>query len=204
MIMDRQYAPREISSNLMTQLFRKALICAGVYGRVARYLHIEIAKSENMIVDTYRTLAQYQDDFTAYDLFSANIAYDGPPEGVEILLAHSSLQFECFDVAEGVGAVPPLAMALLCYSRTFLLENSSRFDCVSCVLQAAYLPARKQWEPLIKRFIHKGADLHVPVPRHRNSLTFTQFTPTRREHRLTCFSSALRRLMKLRPLELSG
>ena len=96
----------------------------------------------------------------------ASLWYEGPPEGVDILLAHSSLHFERFDIAESVDTVPPLAVALRCYGRILFLKNGPRLDNHSRVPQAAYLPERKQWEPLIKRFTHRGADLHVPVPRH--------------------------------------
>ena len=163
-IMDCQYALHEISSNLLTQLSRKALAYVGNYGLQETY------SFKNKTVDTSRTLAQYQDDISAFDLDSATIMYDGPPEAVDILLAHSSSQFERFDIAESVGTVPPLAVALLCYSRTFFNESSPEFDRHSRLPQATCLPGRKQWEPLIKRFIHKSADLHVPVPRGNYSL----------------------------------
>ena len=130
-----------------------------------------IAHSENEIIDTFRTLARYQDDISAFDFTMATYSYGGPPEGVDILLAHSSLHFERFDIADSFDTVPPLAMALRCYSRAFSFENGSRLDSYSCIP-----PEHKKWEPLIKKFIHKGADLHVPVSRgghtHSNYFPF--------------------------------
>ena len=113
------------------------------------------AHFDNETVDIFRILAQNQDDISAVDLNLATMWYEGPAEGVDILLAHSSLHFESLDIAESVGDVPPLAVALRCYSRKFFSDNRER----------------KQWQPLIKRFIHKGADLHVPVPREGYKLS---------------------------------
>ena len=158
-IWDGQYALHDIKSKLLTQHPRKALQFAGATSRLTNKLR------GNKIVDTFRALAQYQDDISASDLASATFSYEGPPEGVDILLAHSSLHFERFDIAESIDTAPPLAVALRCYSRTFFFENSSRLNNNLCVPQAAYLSERKQWESLVKRFILKGADLHVPVPR---------------------------------------
>ena len=104
------------------------------------------AHSDNETVDTFRILAQNQDDISAFDLRYATIWYEGPAEGVDMLLAHSSLHF---DIAESVDTALSLVWAIRCYSRTFFSDNGER----------------KQWESLIQRFIHKGADLHVPVPR---------------------------------------
>ena len=107
------------------------------------------AHSDNETVDTFRILAQNQDDISAFDLRYATIWYEGPAEGVDMLLAHSSLHFESFDIAESVDTALSLVWAIRCYSRTFFSDNGER----------------KQWEPLIQRFIHKGADIHVPVLR---------------------------------------
>ena len=157
-ILDSQYALHYINSKLLTHHSRKALHFAGATSQLAVQLR---NVPENETVDTFRTLAQYQDDISASDL---NM-YDGPPEWVDIFLAHPSLNFERFEVAESVGSEPPLVVTLRCYSRTFFFENSSRSGNYSCAPQAAYLPERKRWEPLINKIIHKGADLHVPVPR---------------------------------------
>ena len=151
--MDSQYVLHYINSNLLTHHSRKALQFAGATSQLAVQLW---NVPENETVDTFRTLAQYQDDISASDF---NM-YDGPPEWVDILLAHSSLHFESFDVAESVGSAPPLAVALRGYSRTCFCDNGER----------------KQWEPLVKRFIHKGADLHVPMLREsHNSSNYSPF-----------------------------
>ena len=160
-MLDCQYALHDINSKLLTQHSSKALQYAGAGSKLIRQLR---NVSENETVDTFRTLARYQDDISAFDLRMATAWYEGPPEGVDILLAHS-LYFERFDIAESIDTAPPLAVALQCYSRTFFFGNSSRLNNHPCVPQAAYLSERKQWEPLIKRFIRKGADLHVPLRR---------------------------------------
>ena len=121
---------------------------------------------ESEIVDTLRTLAQHQDDVSASDLSRANLWYGGSPEGWDVLLANSSLHLERFDVAESVGSVPPLAVALRCYGRSFFYGNGPRLHDDFCVLQATYFSEYKQWERLLKKIIHKGADLHVPVSRY--------------------------------------
>lgn len=159
--MDSQYALYETSFNLLTQLSRNALAFVGLNSLVLRHPQIESAHFENKSVDTFRALAQNQDDISASDLDVATFFYDGSAEAVDILFAHSSSHFERFDIAESVGSAPPLAVALRCYSRSFF----ERFNCTSSVPQAAHLLGRKQWEPLIKKFIHKRADIHVPVPR---------------------------------------
>ena len=172
-MMECQYALHEINSKLLTKISRKALSFAGYSDIVARYRGNISADFENKTLDVFRTLARDQDDISASDLEVATSLYDGPPEGVEILLAHSSLHFERFDIAEDVGTAPPLAIALRCYSRTLFLDNGPRLDDHACAPQAAYLPEHKQWEPLLKRFIPKGANLHVPVPRDGYSRNYT-------------------------------
>ena len=121
----------------------------------------ESAYFENKTVDTYRALAQNQHNISAFELDEATAFYVGPPEGVDMLLAHSSLNIEPFDVAESVDAMPLLAVTARSYSRAFCLENRARLNSNLVRLKVE----SKRWEPLIKRFLHKGTDLHVPVPR---------------------------------------
>ena len=157
-MMDSQYALHDINFKLLTKSSRKALFFAGFSGRLATHPGKISADFENKTVDVFRMLAQYQDDISASDLDGATFGYDVPPEGVNILLAHFSLHFGGFEIAKSVSTEAPLVAVLRCYSRALLKDYSG-------VHQAAYSPEHEQWEPLIKRFIHKGADLHVPVPR---------------------------------------
>ena len=158
-MMDGQYALHDVSSNFLTRFSRSALSCAGWHGLWCQ--RNEYAYFENKTVDTYRVLAQNQDNISAFEFYAATAVYEPPPEGVDILLAHSSLNFEPFDVAESVDTTPVLAVTVRSYSRAFCLENGPRLNSDLVRLKAE----SKRWEPLIKRLIHKGTDLHVPVPR---------------------------------------
>ena len=143
-----------------------------MHDRIARYVWDKPTHSENETLDTLRTLAQYQDDVSAFDLNCVTVFYDGPPEGMDILLTHSSLHFERFDIVESVDSLHPLVIALWCYSWTFFSKSCLGLENFSSAHQATFPQRHKQWEPLIKRFIKKGADLHVPVPRFDPSSHF--------------------------------
>lgn len=58
-------------------------------------------------VNTLRTLAQYQDDVSPSDISCALIGYRGPPEGVDVLISHSSLLFERFNSTKSSDFTPP-------------------------------------------------------------------------------------------------
>lgn len=164
-VMESQYALHDIDCKLLTQYSRKALGFAGVFSHLKRYSGDGPAYSGVETLDIFRTLAQHQDDISAYDLNTATLWYRGPPEGVNILLAHSSLHFERFEVAKSVSTAAPLAVAVRGYSRAFFRNYSG-------VPQAAGLPEYKKWEPLIERLIHKGANLHGPLPRYGYNPSF--------------------------------
>ena len=81
---------------------------------------------------------------------------------MEVLLLNSSLPFERFYTTEDPFSTPPLAKALECYGRQFFIDGNTNNGAwwnpwTSCPRE------RKQWETLISRLIHKGADLHAPV-----------------------------------------
>ena len=57
--------------------------------------------------------------------------------------------------------LPLLAIVLGQYGQDFFFDNNP----IDNELWRAYPLERKQWRPLIKRLIHKEADLHVLVPR---------------------------------------
>jgi hypothetical protein len=76
--------------------------------------------------------------------------YYGPPEGAEILLSKEVLPLEFFEATGDEMLFPPLALALRGYSYSHTEDL-------------------KQWESLIRKLLHRGADLHAPVlPNHRS------------------------------------
>ena len=157
-IKDCQYALHDISISLLTRYYRKALHYSGFVGRENLVLDDLHAKERS--INTTRVLAQHHDDVSELDLTLSLLLYDGPPDGVDLLLSYSSSYLERFDITDGSDCLPPLALILICYSRYFLWENSSFWQ----IPRTALLKERKSWEPLVRRFIHKGADLHVGVP----------------------------------------
>ena len=120
--------------------------------------------AEEGSINTMRLLAQHHDDVSEFDLTLYLLFYDGPPEGVDLLLSYSSSLLERFDITNGSDCLPPLALILICYSRYFLRENFPKNDGFWQIPRTALLLERKSWEPLLRRIIHKGADLHVRVP----------------------------------------
>lgn len=148
------------SAPMLTRCSRTALQNAGQLTRTGN-LPYDYASLRNHTVDTLRVIARYQNNISASDLSTAFIVYDGPPEGADVLLSHSLLPFERFDITEDSDFTPPLAIALRCYSQSFFLDNTPKDSDYRRNLSP---PERKQWEPLIRRFIGKDADLHVPVP----------------------------------------
>ena len=156
MDLDSTYALHDISSTFLTQYYRTALQGAG------NFFEIDYTPLEDDIINTFRTLAQYQNDISASDAFFALSVYRGPAEAMEVLLSNSLLPLERFYTTEGSYSTPLLAKALECYGRQFFIDgNTSNRDWwdpwTSCPQE------RKQWETLITRLIHKGADLHAPV-----------------------------------------
>ena len=148
-MMESQYTLHDFEPTLLTKRCSKALFYAGISSHPAIHLQTPIAISEDETVNTYRTLARHQDDISASELMYSTFAYEGSPEGLDILLAHSSWRFEHFDIIDTVNDLPPLALVLMYYGWEFFRENGSRFNSNSCILQAAYPKKRKQWEPLI-------------------------------------------------------
>ena len=160
-IRDCKYVLHEISSNLLIPYSRKPLERTGWPGPAGFYMKDERASFGTHTVNTFRTLAQRQDDVSTSDFFVALVGYLGPPDGIDVLLSHSSLRIEHFDITEYSGSMPLLAIVLKHYSQNFFFDNTH----IDNKLWWAYPAERKQWQPLIKTLIHKGADLHVPVPR---------------------------------------
>lgn len=130
----------------------------------AFYMHGHASRGDET-VNTFRALAQYQDDISASDLTVALYEYDGAPEGIDLLLSHSSVSFDHLDIIEDSDSVPPLALALSCYSRNFFVDIQPRRNALWGSPWTACPSERKKWEPLIKRLIPRGTDLHVRVPR---------------------------------------
>ena len=115
-------------------------------------------------INTLRILARYQGDVSDYDLSVAVYGYGGPPEGVDLLLSYSSSHIERFDITAGPDSMPPLALVLKCYNHCFFWENLPANDESWQIPQTVLSSERKSWELLLRRLIHKGADLHVRVP----------------------------------------
>ena len=113
----------------------------------------DIRYAMNDTIDTLRILAQNQDDVSAFELHRSTVGYYCPPDGLDILISHSSIQHESFDTADF--NQPVLAVVLRCYQHNFFYDWWG--------FQTLYPQERKQWETLIGRFIPKGADLHEPV-----------------------------------------
>ena len=90
-----------------------------------------------------RVLAKSQDDFSASDISQFFELYMGPPEGAELMLSQEIVQLKLLHTDSDQTPFPPLATALRMYG--------------------AGMP---QWEPLIRRLIRNGADLHAVVPRN--------------------------------------
>ena len=90
-------------------------------------------------MDTMRMLAQAQEDFSTTDVLKCAEFYWGPPEGAELLLSRCELDD---DPAQGVASSSAhvFAAALRRYGRGF-----------------------KKWEPLIRKLIRKGVDIHGRV-----------------------------------------
>ena len=107
---------------------------------VKRSLRYRPASTENFL-DTLRIMVQPQDDIT-FDASSICLEkYDGPVEGLEFLLSQSLVEYEELYPDNEQYLFPPLAVALRLFSRS------------------------PRAEPLIRKLVHKGADVHAPVPR---------------------------------------
>ena len=107
---------------------------------VKRSLRCRPASTENFL-DTLRIMVQPQDDIT-FDASSICLEkYDGPVEGLEFLLSQSLVEYEELYPDDEQYLFPPLAVALRLFSRS------------------------PRAEPLIRKLICKGADVHAPVPR---------------------------------------
>ena len=125
---------------------RKALQRVGLPGNYERFTQ----ESTESIVNTLRVLAESQDDFSASDISQFFERYMGPPEGAELMLSQEIVQLKLLHTDSDQTPFPPLATALRMYG--------------------AGMP---QWEPLIRRLIRNGADLHAVVP--RNDLRFCRW-----------------------------
>ena len=84
---------------------------------------------------------------------------------IDVLLSHSSLSFDRLATIKDSDSVPPLALALSCYSRNSFFDFNPSRNASWASSRASCPSERKRWEPLIKKPIHAGADLQVPVPR---------------------------------------
>lgn len=115
-------------------------------------------------INTLRILAQHQDDVSDYDLSVAVYGYGGPPEGVDLLLSYSSSHIERFDITAGSDSMPPPALVLKCYNHCFFWGNLPKNYRSWQIPWTAPSSERKSWKLLLRRLIHKGADLHVRVP----------------------------------------
>lgn len=94
-------------------------------------------RSSAYIVDTIRLLAQTQELFSTLDLEECAFRYRGPPQGVELIL---SQQYELEDgPAQGValGSAHHFATAVRNYGK-----------------------GNTAWEPIIRKLIQKGVDIH--------------------------------------------
>lgn len=98
------------------------------------------SKSSTDIVDTIRLLAQTQELFSTADVEDCAYYYRGPPEGVELLLSQ-----QC-ELENG----PAQGVAL-----------SSAHYFAAAVRN--YGIGNRAWEPLIRRFIREGVDIHDRV-----------------------------------------
>lgn len=122
------------------------------------------APPKDDLINTFRTLAQYQSDVSVSDIDFALSKHYAPAEGMDVLLSNSSLRFERFYTTEDPFSTPPLAKALECYGRQFFIDGNTNNGAWSN-LWTSCPRERKQWEILISRLIHEGADLHAPVLR---------------------------------------
>ncbi|KAL9024162.1 MAG: hypothetical protein Q9196_006721, partial [Gyalolechia fulgens] len=117
---------------------QKALQRVGLRGNYARFTQ----ESTESIVNTLRVLAKSQDDFSESDISQFFQLYLGPPEGAELMLSQEMVQLKLLHADSDQPPFPPLATAL-----------------------REYGAGMTQWEPLIRRLIRNGVDLHAVVPR---------------------------------------
>ena len=101
------------------------------------------------------------DNISAGDIDRATFGNTVSAEGVDLLLTQSSVRFD--DASDFTSA--PLALALKCYSMSFYWENTLNNTDLWGFCLTTHLQDRRQWIPLIRRLIHKGAELHVSVKR---------------------------------------
>ena len=114
----------------------KALQCVGVpvesFG--------DSPPTTNDIVDTFRVLIRAQDEFSALDMEGIGYMYNGPPEGVELLLGHRSILLGVPDEDGRAISAHIFALALSHFGKGFI-----------------------QWEPLIRKLLQEGVDIHGRV-----------------------------------------
>lgn len=99
-------------------------------------------RSSASIVDTIRLLAQTQELFSTLDLEECAFNYRGPPQGVELIL---SQQYE-LENGPGQGVALDSAHYFATAVRNYGTGNTA-------------------WEPLVRKFIRKGVDMHARVTR---------------------------------------
>lgn len=87
--------------------------------------------------DILRVVIQAQDGVSAYNMISFFAGYHGAPEGMDLMLSQGS--FEAYSLTYDPSPFPILVTALRGYA------------------------ADSQWEPIIRRLIRRGHDLHAPI-----------------------------------------
>jgi hypothetical protein len=100
------------------------------------------------ITRTLRVLMLSQHDTS--EIFTALRTYEGPFEGVEIMLSQEVLLLEYSDATDDEFFFPPLALALREYARPHKVHL-------------------KLWESFIRKLLRRGADLHPFIPRNLRS-----------------------------------
>lgn len=95
------------------------------------------------VIDSLRVIAQSQEELSPQDIHEFFRVYDGPPEGLELLMNHFPFAFES-------------------YEASYLWP---RFSILSTALRV-YGLGGSDWGAFIRKLIRQGADLHSGIPQH--------------------------------------
>ena len=104
--------------------------------------------SSKAFVDTLRVMVQAQDDFTTDDvrglIFSCVVYNENSPEGADFILSQESIHYHIGQGAEDDTTIPILAGIL-----------------------PVFVAEPLKLEPLVRKLVRIGADLHARVPRRK-------------------------------------